>query len=301
MATDTEHCCGGTCIEADLECCQTDPYGVWCLSPTGVCEPCPAGQTCYATNIDTGELFVSSWTCCDNDVCSFILSSGTLVSTISAASSQPSSAPTSSQSAAAPPSSTERCSPIVLSGEPGACEYRNILCTDYIHPTSFFDESQPPRLLLPRRIQLGHQTSFGVSLVTSSNTAIFFTSTSSTHSSIPPWNGAGPLLVGYCATPEFSLVYGPQTTAVYFIGVVGCVGEKPDCCPFQVSSTTSTVTETVTQTLGAGLTTTVTQIAGAGPPVINQFPLPAAVSSSQITLSRCPEDYETVSSVCCPS
>jgi hypothetical protein len=147
------------------------------------------------------------------------------------------------------------------------------------------------------------QTPFNVSLVAPSTAATFFTSTisSSTYSSIPSWNGYGDLLVGYCATPEFSLVYGPQTTAVYFIGVVGCIGDKPDCCPFQVSSTTSTVTTTVTKTVGASLTTTVTQTAGAGSSITNQFLFPIAASSSQITLPRCPEDYETVSSVRCPS
>jgi len=135
------------------------------------------------------------------------------------------------------------------------------------------------------------QTPFNVSLVAPSTATTLFTSTIlfSTYSSIPPWNGYGALLVGYCAIPKFSLVYGPQTTAVYFIGVVGCMGDKPDCCPFQVSSTTSTITTTVTQTVRAG------------PSITDQFFFPIAASSSQITLPRCPEDYETVSSVCCPS
>jgi hypothetical protein len=237
MATDTEKCCGVTCISADLDCCETDPVPGWCNYPTDVCQPCPAGQTCYAQDINTGEEDVVSWACCGSDVCTFTVSSGTLVSTISAASSQTS------------PSISVSSSIVTYSA----------------------------------------QTTSTLPASSTSTTSAFTSFVPAPTSSIPPWNGTGPLLVGYCATPEFSLVYGPQPTAVYFIGVVGCVGEKTECCPFQVSSTTSTVTTTETQTVGAG------------PSTINQFLFPTPASSSQITLPHCPEDYETVSSVCCPS
>jgi len=70
---------------------------------------------------------------------------------------------------------------------------------------------------------------------------------------------------------------------LYFIGIVGCMGDKTDCCPFEVSSSTEIVTATVTATAA------------------NELGFPAAASSSQVTLSRCPEDYVTVLSVCCPS
>src|SRR6266498_1450172 len=87
MATGSEKCCGTRCISADLACCDQN-VGVWCSSPTAVCEPCPEGQTCYANDIDeNGQLVgesVVSWDCCENNVCSFIVSSGTatLVSSI---------------------------------------------------------------------------------------------------------------------------------------------------------------------------------------------------------------------------
>jgi hypothetical protein len=181
MAIDTEKCCGATCISADLDCCVTDPVPIWCLDPTYVCEPCPAGQTCYVYDFDTDEQDVVSWTCCENNVCTFTVSSGTLVSMISAASSQTSSSISVSSS----------------------------IVTYSVQTTSTLPASS------------------------TSTTSAFTPSAPAPTSSIPPWNGTGPLLVGYCATPEFSLVYGPQPTAVYFIGVVGCVGEKQSVVHFK--------------------------------------------------------------------
>ena len=111
---------------------------------------------------------------------------------------------------------------------------------------------------------------------------------SSTQSPISPWNGIGPLLTGTCATPEFSLVYGPQTATLYNIGIVGCQGLQTDCCPFPMAPTVATTDVTTTKTVG-------------GPSGSNRFIFPTAASPSQVTLSRCPEDYVTISSVCCPS
>jgi hypothetical protein len=58
----------------------------------------------------------------------------------------------------------------------------------------------------------------------------------------------GDLLTGSCATPEFTLLPGPQSTIVYYAAFVGCVNNKPDCCPFAVSTSTSTTTEIVIAT-----------------------------------------------------
>lgn len=105
------------------------------------------------------------------------------------------------------------------------------------------------------------------------------TSNPITHSRLPPYSGQGrPLLSGYCITPEFTLLPGPQSTIVYYVAVIGCIDDKPDCCPFPVATSTVTSTTTVTD-LG--------------------FPLP--VSPTQSTLTICPDDYHTVNSVCCPS
>jgi len=66
------------------------------------------------------------------------------------------------------------------------------------------------------------------------------------------------------------------------------MGDKSDCCPFQVTSTTITVTATATA-------------AGAGPPT-TEFHFPSGSGTDQITLPDCPADYQTISSsFCCPS
>ena len=103
-------------------------------------------------------------------------------------------------------------------------------------------------------------------------TATHPTSPSTTHTRLPPYHG-GPLLSGYCITPEFTLVSGPQSTILFYVPFIGCIDDKPDCCPFSVTTSTTTVTE-----LG--------------------FPTPP--SPAQSTLTVCPDDYHIVNSVCCP-
>src|SRR5437667_315627 len=83
-AIGNEKCCATRCIPADSACCDNSPTGGWCEGSQYVCQPCPAGQTCYARNIDTGGSVVVSFACCKNNVCTFDLSSSTLVTSISA-------------------------------------------------------------------------------------------------------------------------------------------------------------------------------------------------------------------------
>jgi hypothetical protein len=88
------------------------------------------------------------------------------------------------------------------------------------------------------------------------------------------------------------------------------MGEKTDCCPFHVSNTTSTtVTGTGTTTTSLTTTTirtqtetvTVSQAAGPSPGAATQLVFPNAANAGEATLLHCPDDYETISSVCCPS
>jgi hypothetical protein len=89
------------------------------------------------------------------------------------------------------------------------------------------------------------------------------------------WNGFGAILQDYCATPSFSEIVGPIATVVYYAGIVGCMANKPDCCPGQYG------------------------IAGSGLALEkNVFPDPADQSAEM--LSGCPDDYELKSSFCCP-
>lgn len=113
------------------------------------------------------------------------------------------------------------------------------------------------------------------------------------HSTFPSYSGQGTLLQGYCVTPDFVLIDGPTA---YWAPVVGCVSDKTDCCPYPVSQTTAmtvTIVMTTTVNIGPG---GVTQIPYTG---IQAYPIPA--SNNEATLERCPDDYQTVSSGCCPS
>ncbi|KAH8648093.1 hypothetical protein BGZ60DRAFT_226620 [Tricladium varicosporioides] len=137
-----------------------------------------------------------------------------------------------------------------------------------------------------------------ISYVTPSVASATTTSTSSTHSAIPQYTAGGNLLVGYCATPYFTVIPGPTTDL--FVGVVGCVGDKGDCCPFAVASThantaTSTGPSFTTVTLGA---TTTSNSFGA----INQnVAFPTALDAQAGVLDKCPGDYQLLGNQCCPS
>ena len=256
LATAGEQCCGDACISADLSCC---PDGQWyCDDPVDVCVPCQSGGVCYD---DEGDQ--TPWNCCSNggSDCVFSVSSGTVSSsgTVAPSSSTPPSNPTTTATpaAASPVSPT----PILAAAT-----------SSMLTPPSGPNPSGP----ILTAADPG---------VTSPNTVPAITTPTQ-----PPWSGYNyheSLLVGTCATPEFSLVCGAQATAVYLIGIVGCMGSKTDCCPYQVPSTTATVATTVTDT--------------AVPITEPQFFFPTATVSSQVTLPHCPADYVTISSVCCPA
>jgi len=150
---------------------------------------------------------------------------------------------------------------------------------------------------------------------TISVSAAGFTLSTSTYSPLPLYTGSGDLLRGYCTTPFFTLIPGP--TADLYIGVVGCVNGKDDCCPFSVASTHATTTaETTAETVTiTGTVTTeffMTITLGATSPTFISTPgtvanigqnqaFPTPSQASEATLNNCPDDYQTVSSVCCPS
>jgi hypothetical protein len=100
---------------------------------------------------------------------------------------------------------------------------------------------------------------------TTSTTNVISSSSSPSNS----WNGIGPLLTGTCATPDYTILSVVSTAGIW-AQVVGCVNERPDCCPYSIN------------TGGPGA-------------------FPGAALASQATLHRCPEDYASVSGGCCPS
>jgi len=285
----TEQCCGGGCIDADLVCC---PGGGWyCLQVGETCNPCPAGQICYD---DIGN--ITPWSCCTDNQCTFIFSTGTITTSVGGGAAPSSPSSTIQTSTYTPPTTTSPPPPppTTVTIIPGPNTPSPSPSPTPTPTTPSLPPSSPTRLITPPIITptvplstSPKSTSSKASSQSSSgtiNSVKFITSTiTPTPSTVSIWDGSGPLLTGTCATPEFSLVDGSQTTSVFYIGVVGCVGGKTDCCPFTVSTTTATVT-------------------AAGPAPTSQLLFPSASTSSQNTLPDCPADYETISvSYCCPS
>ncbi|KAK3689205.1 hypothetical protein B0T22DRAFT_168649 [Podospora appendiculata] len=86
----------------------------------------------------------------------------------------------------------------------------------------------------------------------------------------PQWTGSGPILNDHCTTAEWSMF--DLTTAYLWAPVIGCVADKPDCCPSSYLFSTPTTAAAATPTL-----------------------------AGQNVLPRCPDDYITVGSTgCCP-
>jgi hypothetical protein len=84
----------------------------------------------------------------------------------------------------------------------------------------------------------------------------------------------------------------PQTSYDLWVPVLGCAGDRLDCCPFTLTSNTGSAP-------GSGLQPT-------QPPALvgGGFPggapnLPGG-ASEQVTQSRCPADYYSTSTLCCP-
>jgi hypothetical protein len=100
------------------------------------------------------------------------------------------------------------------------------------------------------------------------------------------WNGTGPLLTGTCSTEEWTLM--DVSTAFLWAPVVGCVQDKPDCCPFSVAAVAGgdALIQRRASTTHTG--------APSGP-----FPTASGAASAE-QIGQCPQDYTSVSGGCCP-
>ncbi len=85
------------------------------------------------------------------------------------------------------------------------------------------------------------------------------------------------LLEGDCSSTSYTLVNGGDM--VFYAAFVGCNADRPQCCPWNVS------TEAVPQG---------NRVAAAA----GGFPIPASDIKDQ--LRQCPNDYYSVSGQCCP-
>ncbi|KAK3934443.1 hypothetical protein QBC46DRAFT_237021, partial [Diplogelasinospora grovesii] len=102
----------------------------------------------------------------------------------------------------------------------------------------------------------------------------------------PTYSGAGQLLEGACTSTSYTLV--DAGNLVYYAAVVGCGADRPQCCPWNVSTTTNAAAATGDPANRIGV---------AGGP--GNFPVPA--SGVAALLSKCPDDYYSVSGQCCPN
>ncbi|KAI0129611.1 hypothetical protein BJ170DRAFT_282256 [Xylariales sp. AK1849] len=105
----------------------------------------------------------------------------------------------------------------------------------------------------------------------------------------PLYKGSGSLLTGACAvtSSEFTLIDGGST--VYYAPFVGCVADRPECCPWKAG--TAINTSTASSSGGPDETS--------GSPGLAGYPQPE--NGGQAVLSKCPVDYYPISGSCCPS
>ena len=109
-----------------------------------------------------------------------------------------------------------------------------------------------------------------------------------TYPAQPIWSGSGDLLVGYCASPEYTLVEAGAT--VWWAPVIGCHSDKPDCCPSSLANdAVSTFTSFVAST--APTVTVTIEPSGSSQPA----------DFGNKAIDKCPADYQSVSGGCCPS
>ena len=148
---------------------------------------------------------------------------------------------------------------------------------------------------------------------------------STTYPTLPSYTG-GDLLRSYCATPQYTLLPGPASTIVIYVPFIGCVNDKPDCCPFAVSTNSSSTSTAIVTSTTTSMTVLSSSSSGASSSISNNSPptstallqptssfssqsstvstrdlFPAAAVQVQQTLKACPQDYHLVSSSCCPA
>jgi len=92
----------------------------------------------------------------------------------------------------------------------------------------------------------------------------------------PNYVGTGGLLEGPCSNTGFTQVDAGST--VYYGGFVGCVMDRPECCPWTVATPAAT--------------------SAAGIDAAINFPQPA---NGDMGVPKCADDYYSISGGCCPT
>jgi len=140
------------------------------------------------------------------------------------------------------------------------------------------------RLTFARRTSVSLQFA-SVTIVTHSGPV-----TQPSYTNTPMYSGSGSLLQGACRSTQFTLVDVGST--VFWAPFVGCVSDRPDCCPYTVATTAlAGITQDTTVTM------TVTADGGSGQnQAVMAYPQPA---DNQI-MKSCATDYYSISGNCCP-
>ncbi|KAK4660658.1 hypothetical protein QC762_121010 [Podospora pseudocomata] len=102
----------------------------------------------------------------------------------------------------------------------------------------------------------------------------------------PKFQGTGALLKDECGQASFTLVDAGNTA--YYAGFLGCIKDRPDCCPWPVETATAAV---------------VSAVAGSNAAELEKlgFDYPIPVDAKQARLQTCAEDYYSVDGGCCPN
>ncbi|KAK0723690.1 hypothetical protein B0T21DRAFT_414069 [Apiosordaria backusii] len=102
----------------------------------------------------------------------------------------------------------------------------------------------------------------------------------------PKFQGTGALLQDGCAQASFTLVDAGNTA--YYAGFLGCIKDRPDCCPWPVETAAAAVASAVSGSNAAEL-----EKLG--------FDYPIPVDAKQARLQTCADDYYSISGGCCPN
>ncbi|KAK4163848.1 hypothetical protein QBC43DRAFT_334971 [Cladorrhinum sp. PSN259] len=104
-------------------------------------------------------------------------------------------------------------------------------------------------------------------------------------------SSGGKLLEGDCSSTSFSVINAGDV--MFYVPLVGCNANRPECCPWIVSGRAAGQVATDQQTTaGPNTRNFVAAVAG-------QFPMPQ--DGQLIALPKCPNDYYSVSGMCCPN
>lgn len=103
----------------------------------------------------------------------------------------------------------------------------------------------------------------------------------------PSYQGNGALLQGACAETGFTRVDAGNT--IYFAGFMGCINDRPECCPWAVATPTGESAGRATDAAGVNVQD----------PLGYDFPKP--LNKDLTKLASCAEDYYSISGGCCPT